>query len=130
MFLYQSMALHEVSILSFTSYLFFLTGFFLTDTGNSGNYWDRPFFFLSTTSASSWTFRHLFAALHVRWLPRICNRTTCNYQTTNLWHLLKWMFLFTQCFMHKRDLFCILYDIFFVLFDCVSSYVWNSFPCL
>ena len=37
--------------------------------------------FHSTTSTRSWTFRRLFALLHVRWLSHIFNRTACIYQT-------------------------------------------------
>ena len=32
--------------------------------------------FHSTTSGRSWTFRHLFATLHVRWLSHIFNRSS------------------------------------------------------
>ena len=31
--------------------------------------------------------RHLFGALHVRWLPRIFNGNTCIYQTATRWYL-------------------------------------------
>ena len=43
--------------------------------------------FHSTTSTRSQTFRHLFAALHMRWLSHIFNRTTCIYQTATRWDL-------------------------------------------
>ena len=35
----------------------------------------------------SWTFRHLFATLHVRWLSHIFNCTACIYQTATQWDL-------------------------------------------
>ena len=41
--------------------------------------------FYSTTSTLSRTFRHLFATLHVRWLPHIFNRNGCIYQTVTRW---------------------------------------------
>ena len=43
--------------------------------------------FHSTTSTGSWTFRHLFATLHVRWLSHIFNRTACIYQAATRWDL-------------------------------------------
>ena len=43
--------------------------------------------FHSTTSTHSWTLRHLFATLHVRWLSRIFNRNACVYQTATRWDL-------------------------------------------
>ena len=42
--------------------------------------------FLSATSTCSRTFRHLLATLHVRWMPRICNRMACNYQSDTRWN--------------------------------------------
>ena len=50
----------------------------------------KPIFiplYSSTTSTRSWTFRYLFAALHVRWLSHIFNRTVIIYQTTTRWDL-------------------------------------------
>ena len=41
--------------------------------------------FHSTTSTGSWTFRHLFATLHVRWLSHSFNRNPCIYQTATRW---------------------------------------------
>ena len=43
--------------------------------------------FLSTTSISSQTFRHLFAALHVRWPSHIINRNACIYLASTRWDL-------------------------------------------
>ena len=43
--------------------------------------------FHSTTSIRSRFLRHLFGALHVRWLPRIFNGNTCIYQTATRWYL-------------------------------------------
>ena len=43
--------------------------------------------FLSTASTRSRTFSYLFATLHVRWPPRIFNRTACNYEATTRWVL-------------------------------------------
>ena len=45
------------------------------------------FLFHSTMSTRSWTFRHLFATWHVRWLSHIFNRTACIYQTATRWNL-------------------------------------------
>ena len=45
------------------------------------------FLFHSTTSTRSRTLRHLFATLHVRWLPRIFNRNASLYQTATRWDL-------------------------------------------
>ena len=45
------------------------------------------FLFASITFPYSQTCRYLSATLHVRWLPRIFNRTACNYQTTARWDL-------------------------------------------
>ena len=49
---------------------------------------EGTFFFLSSTSTRSETFRYLFATLHVRWIPRISNPTTCYYQNGTWWDLL------------------------------------------
>ena len=46
-----------------------------------------PSLFFFTTSTQSWTFRHLFATLLVRWLPHIFEWTTCVYQTATQWYL-------------------------------------------
>ena len=43
--------------------------------------------FHPTTSTRSRKLRHLFAILHVRWLPRIFNRNACVYQTATRWDL-------------------------------------------
>ena len=55
-------------------------------TGQQGKGEDHLLFY-STTSTRSRTFRHLFAALHVRWLSRIFNRNACIYQTATRWDL-------------------------------------------
>ena len=55
-------------------------------TGQQGKEGDH-LLFNSTTSTCSWTFRHLFAALHVRWLSHIFNRNACIYQTSTRWYL-------------------------------------------
>ena len=47
----------------------------------------RSSFFFCYTSSHSWTFRHLFATLHVRWLIRIFNCTACNCHTATQWDL-------------------------------------------
>ena len=69
---------------TFSSFFYILSGFSFghrrfTGQQEKGCMW--PSLFLSTTSTRSRTFIHLFATLHVRWLPRIFNHTTCNYQT-------------------------------------------------
>ena len=66
------------------SSLYSLSAFSFTDTDDPGE--ERgPFLFLSTTSARSRTFTHLFATLHVRWLRSI--HIACNYQTATRWDL-------------------------------------------
>ena len=55
-------------------------------TGQQGKGGDL-FLFHSTTSTCSWTFRHLCANLHVRWLSHIFNCNTCIYQTATRWDL-------------------------------------------
>ena len=72
----------------------FLGGFFYQGflhrhwrfTGQQGKGGDRLLFH-STTSTCSWTLRHLFATLHVRWQLRIFNRNACDYQTATRWDL-------------------------------------------
>ena len=59
---------------------------------------DHPLF-LITISIRTQSFRHLFATLYVRWLPRIFYRITCNYQTVFRWDLLPlriciWLFFY------------------------------------
>ena len=72
------------------SYFFFFIRVFFHGhwllTGQQGKGGDH-FLFHSTTSTRSWTFRHLFATLHVRWLSHIFNRTACIYQTATQWDL-------------------------------------------
>ena len=74
-----------LDILLFFFSFFFYQGFLsrtlhLTEQqGKKGR--GSSFFFHSTTSTRSRTFRHLFATLHVRWLSQIFNRTPCIYQT-------------------------------------------------
>ena len=55
-------------------------------TGQQGKRGHHALFF-SVTSTRSWAFRHLFATLRVRWLPRIFNRIACNYQAATQWVL-------------------------------------------
>ena len=43
--------------------------------------------FHSTTSTRSWTFRHLLATLHVRWVSHIFNHIARIYQTATRWDL-------------------------------------------
>ena len=89
------MAENLVSVVSaawagLTAIFLFLSGFSFKDTDDpqdiSGKGGDHLLFH-STTSTSSWTFRHLFATLHVRWLSHIFNRTACIYQTATRWDL-------------------------------------------
>ena len=89
------MAENLVSVVSaawagLTAIFLFWSGFSFKDTddpqdisGKGGGH----LLFHSTTSTSSWTFRHLFATSHVRWLSHIFNRTTCIYQTATRWDL-------------------------------------------
>ena len=55
-------------------------------TGQQGKGGDH-LLFLSSTSTCSWTLRHLFATLHVRWLSHIFNRNACVCQTATQWDL-------------------------------------------
>ena len=55
-------------------------------TGQQGKGGDLRLFHC-ITSTHSRTFRRLFAALHVRWLPSIFNRNPRAYQTVNRWGL-------------------------------------------
>ena len=75
--------------LFFVIYFFFYQDFLhwhLQFTGQQGKGGDH-LLFQSTTSTRSWTFRHLFATLHVRWLSHIFNRNACVYQTATWWDL-------------------------------------------
>ena len=46
-----------------------------------------PLLFPSTTPTRLWTFRYLFAVLHLNFLlQRIFDRSICNYQTATWWH--------------------------------------------
>ena len=70
-------------------YINFYQGFLsqtLTIDRTAGKGGDHRLFH-STTSTRSRIYRHLFATLHVRWLPRIFNRNACVYQTATLWDL-------------------------------------------
>ena len=63
---------------------------FFTDTGlftGQQRKAEDHFLFHSTTSTRSRTLRHLFATLHVRWLPRIFNCNASVYQTASRWDL-------------------------------------------
>ena len=67
---------------------FFLSRFSFTQTDDSqGSRGRGTILFHSTTSTHSRTSRYSFATMHVRWLSRIFNRTTCVYQTATRWDL-------------------------------------------
>ena len=55
-------------------------------TGQKGKGGDHLLFH-STTSTRSWTLRHLFATLHVKWISCIFSCNVCVYQTTTRWDL-------------------------------------------
>ena len=77
-------------ILRFFCFLFFFIQVFFHGhwrlKGQQGKEGDH-FWFHTTTSTRSRTFRHLLATLHVRWLSHIFNCTTCIYQTAVQWNL-------------------------------------------
>ena len=75
----------SVFVLVFLSIRVFFRGHWRF-TGQQGKGGDHLLFH-STTSTGLRTFRHLFAALHVRWLKHIFNRTACIYQTATPWDL-------------------------------------------
>ena len=41
----------------------------------------------TTTFTRSWTFKHLFSTLHLRWLSSMFNDNACIYQTATRWDL-------------------------------------------
>ena len=55
-------------------------------TGQHGKGGDH-LLFRFTTSTRSWTFKHLFATLHVRWYSHIFNYFTWIYQTATRWYI-------------------------------------------
>ena len=62
---------------SFFFYMLFLSQTLMIErTAGEGK---RPYLVLSTISTHSRTFRHLFAALNLRWPPLIFIRNECNY---------------------------------------------------
>ena len=67
----------------------FPSGFSFTDTDDLQNSRRReePSLFLSTICAHSRTLRHLFATLHVRWLPQNFIFIIYNYQTATQWDI-------------------------------------------
>ena len=70
--------------------IFFYQGFLsqtLTIHRTAGLREGNHILFLFTTSTCSRTFRHLFATLHLRWLPCTFNLIACNYQTATQWDL-------------------------------------------
>ena len=94
-------------------FLYHLSGFSFTDTGDSQDSMgrERTILFPSNNFACSQTFRHLFATLHVRWLSHILNRTSCIYQANTRWYLtsywitiwlidlVDWLMLFFVCLL-------------------------------
>ena len=90
-------------LLSYFTYYFFLFSirvFFHRHwrfTGQQGKGGDHLLFH-STTPSRSWTLRHLFATLHVRWLSHIFNRYAClpdcysiRFTTLSNYHLTDWL---------------------------------------
>ena len=88
-----------------------------------------PSLSFTTTSTRSQAFRYLFATLHLRWLQRIFNQNTCNYQT-NTWfngRLYYSNFLWTFVILCKQ--ICSLLRIFLYLLNISSkahSQVWEN----
>ena len=70
-------------------HFFSIRAFFYGDRRLTGQQWKGGDHLLyhSTTSTCSQTLRHLFATLHVRWIPLIFSRNACVYQTANRWDL-------------------------------------------
>ena len=77
---------------TFVTGLFFYQGFLWQILAIHGTAGERrgPSFFVSTTPTPSQTFRHLFATLDVRWLPRTFNLITCHYQSATRGDLRFW----------------------------------------
>ena len=68
-------------------WFFFLSGFFHRHWRFIAGKERGPSLFLSTTSSCLPAFRYLYEALHVKWLPRIFNCISCNYQNATRWDL-------------------------------------------
>ena len=66
--------------------IFFLS-FTNTDHSRDSRGREEPSLFFLTTYTRSRTFRHIFATLHLRWLSRIFNLSSCNYQSVTRWDL-------------------------------------------
>ena len=66
---------------------YFIYRFFSQTIHKTAERGRRSSFFFCYTSSHSWTFRHLFTTLHVRWLIRIFNCTACNCHTATQWDL-------------------------------------------
>ena len=78
----------------------------------------------STTFTRSWTFRHLFATLHVRYLSHIFNRTTCIYQTATRWDLPPYRI--TVWLIH--DVMLIYVCLRFIWFYVFVTVIWDGKP--
>ena len=105
---------------------------FTEQQGKGGDH----FLFHSTTSTRSRTLRHLFATLHLRWLPRIFNRNACVYQTATRWDLPPYQI--TICLTDWWCNFCLFtwwIDSRFLLlrFDMGNRWIWTRIdyqPCI
>ena len=86
--------------------------------------------FHSTTYTCSWTFRHTFATLRVRWLSHIFNRTACIYQTTTRLDLPPYRIaIFDWCCDVKFCLFTWWFDSRFLLQQ-VEMWNWWTWTCI
>ena len=119
-----------------TASFFFYQGFlhrhwrFTGQQGKRGDY----LLFHSITSTRSWTFRHLLASLHVRWLSRIFNCNAYVYQTAARWDLPPLIVIWVIDWWCNVCLFTWWIDTWFLLprFDIGNRWIWTRIgyhPC-
>ena len=99
-------SINKVSCSFFSIRVFFHKHWRLTEQQVKGG---DHLLFHSTTSTRSWTFRHLFATLHVRRLSHTFNCNTCIYQTAIWWDLPPYQITIR------------LIDVTLVFFDCLCD---------
>ena len=104
-------------------------------TGQQGKGGDHLLFH-STTFTRSRTLRHLFATLHVIWLPLIFNHNACGYQTATRWDLPPYRInVWLNDWWCNVCLFTWRIDIRFLLqrFDIGDRWIWTRIdyhPCI
>ena len=106
---------------------FFCQGFFHRHWRFTGQQEKRGDYLLFT-STRSWTFRHLYATLHVRWLSRIFNWNAFVYQTATRWDLPPyWITIWLTEWWCNVYLFTSWFDSRFLLqqFDMGNRWLWT-----